>query len=90
MDEIAGVLFPRAAHVLLTAPRTARALSARRLAELTGHHAAEVRVVPDAEAALERALASAAPEDAVFLTGSLYLVGQIRQFWKNRADVAVR
>jgi dihydrofolate synthase/folylpolyglutamate synthase len=90
VDEIAGVLFPRAAHVLLTEPRTARSLSARRLAELTAHHAAEVQVVPDAEAAVERALAGAAPEDAVFITGSLYLVGQIRQFWKNRADVAVR
>ncbi|MBZ5703307.1 MAG: bifunctional folylpolyglutamate synthase/dihydrofolate synthase [Acidobacteriia bacterium] len=90
VDEIAGVLFPRAAQVILTEPRTARALSARRLGEITAHHAAEAQVVPDAEAALERALAGAAPEDAVFITGSLYLVGQVRQFWKSRASAMAR
>jgi dihydrofolate synthase/folylpolyglutamate synthase len=90
VDEIAGQLFPRAAGVILTEPRTTRAISAKLLAELTGHHAAQVRVMPDAEEAVERALAVAAPEDAIFVTGSLYLVGQVRHFWKNRARVLAR
>ena len=89
VDEIAGVLFPRAAQVFLTEPRTIRALSARRLAELTAHHAARCTAVPDAEEAVERALSAAAPEDAIFITGSLYLVGQVRQFWKSRASAPV-
>jgi folylpolyglutamate synthase/dihydropteroate synthase len=35
-------------------------------------------------------LGKAAPEDAIFVTGSLYLVGQLRAYWKQRAQVAAR
>ena len=90
VDEVAGLLFPLAAEVIFTAPRTARAASAAQLAEIVGHHAARFSVIPDAERALEHALAEAAPEDAIFITGSLYLVGQLRHYWKHRAQVATR
>src|SRR5207302_1133181 len=74
VDEVAGLLFPHAAEVVFTAPRTARAVSAGQLAEIAGHHASRFSVIPDAERAFEHALAEAAPEDAIFITGSLYLV----------------
>ena len=90
VDEIAGMLFYHANEVIFTEPRTTRAISARRLAEIAGHHASRFSVVPDAEEAVERALAEAAPEDVVFITGSLYLVGQIRAYWRQRAQVAAR
>jgi dihydrofolate synthase/folylpolyglutamate synthase len=90
VDEVAGLLFPRAGEVIFTAPRTTRAVSATQLAEIAGHHAGRFSVIPDAERALERALAEAAPEDAIFITGSLYLVGQLRHYWKHRAQVATR
>ncbi len=90
VDEVAGLLFPHAAEVIFTAPRTSRAVSAPQLAEIAGHHAARFSVIPDAERAFEHALADAAPEDAIFITGSLYLVGQLRQYWKQRAQVATR
>ena len=90
VDEIAGLLFPHAAEVILTAPRTSRAVSATRLAEIAGHHARHFSVISDAERAFEHALAQAAPEDAIFITGSLYLVGQLRHYWKQRAQVATR
>ena len=90
VDEVAGLLFPHAAEVIFTAPRTVRAVSATQLAEITGHHAAHCSVIPDAERAFEHALANAAPEDAIFVTGSLYLVGQLRHYWKQRAQVATR
>ena len=90
VDEVAGLLFPHAAEVIFTAPRSSRAVSAPQLAEIAGHHAARFSVVPDAERAFERALAQAAPEDAIFITGSLYLVGQLRHYWKRRAQVATR
>jgi dihydrofolate synthase / folylpolyglutamate synthase len=88
VDEVAGMLFPHAAEVIFTAPRTVRAVSAAQLAEITGHHAAHYSVIPDAERAFEHALAHAAPQDAIFITGSLYLVGQLRHYWKQRAQVA--
>jgi len=79
VDEIAGILFPRAAHVIFTEPATLRAISASQLAEIAGHYAISSETIPDAERALDTALAKAAPNDAIFITGSLYLVGQLRR-----------
>jgi len=90
VDEIAGVLFPHAAEVLFTQPRTTRAISVAQLAEITSHHAAHFTVIPEPEAALEYALDRAAPHDAIIVAGSLYLVGQLRGYWKHRAHLAVR
>jgi dihydrofolate synthase/folylpolyglutamate synthase len=90
VDEVAGILFSRAEEVIFTAPHTSRAISAAQLAEIAGHHAPHFSVIPDAEKALDYALAKAAPEDTVFITGSLYLIGQLRHYWKHRAQVATR
>src|SRR2546423_670279 len=90
VDEIAGILFPRAEEVIFTEPPTSRAISAAQLREIAAHHASRTSVIPDAEQALKKALSQARPEDAVFITGSLYLVGQLRHYWKQRAQVAAR
>ncbi|HET8922681.1 MAG TPA: folylpolyglutamate synthase/dihydrofolate synthase family protein [Candidatus Acidoferrum sp.] len=88
VDEVAGQLFPHASEVIFTEPRTSRAISAVRLAEIAAHHASNFRVVSSAEQALDQVLSEAAPDDAIFITGSLYLVGQLRQYWKQRTQVA--
>ena len=88
VDEVAGLLFPFAAEVIFTEPRTSRAISAAQLAEIASHHAAQSAMIADAEQALDYALSKAAPGDAVFITGSLYLVGQLRHYWKQRTQVA--
>ncbi len=88
VDEIAGVLFPHAAEVVFTQPSTTRAISVAQLAEITSHHAAHFTIVSEPEAALEYALERAARQDAVIVAGSLYLVGQLRHYWKSRAQVA--
>jgi len=88
VDEVAGLLFPFAAEVIFTEPRTARAISAARLGEIAAHHAGQSSVIADAEQALDYALSKATSGDAVFITGSLYLVGQLRHYWKQRARVA--
>jgi dihydrofolate synthase/folylpolyglutamate synthase len=85
VDEVAGLLFPRAATVILTQSRQPRALSAEALAAMTRHLAPSVEVIPEPGAALERALESAAPEDVIFVTGSLYLVGDLRRYWDKRS-----
>ena len=79
VDEIAGIIFPRAAHVIFTEPATSRAISASQLAEIGGHYAESSEIIPDAGRALDAALAMSAPGDAIFITGSLYLVGQLRR-----------
>lgn len=88
VDEIAGVLFPHAFEVVFTQPRTSRAISASQLSEIAAHHAPGSSVIADAEQALDYVLSKAAPQDAIFVTGSLYLVGQLHHYWKQRAHVA--
>jgi dihydrofolate synthase / folylpolyglutamate synthase len=88
VDEIAGLLFPRADSVILTEPRQPRAISAPLLAEITRHLAVQSIVVRDPEEALERALGMARPHDAIFATGSLYLVGDLRGYWLKRRGKA--
>jgi dihydrofolate synthase/folylpolyglutamate synthase len=90
VDEVAGQLFPHAAEVIFTEPRTSRAISAAQLGEIAAHHATHSSVIADAEQALDYAWSKAAPADAIFITGSLYLVGQLRHYWKHRAQVAAR
>ena len=84
VDEIAGLLFPHASAVILTAPAQSRAISAPVLAEMTRHHARQVDVIADPYQALERALEIASPDDIIFVTGSLYLVGDLRRYWMSR------
>ena len=88
LDEITGSLFSQASEVVFTQPNSPRAISAKQLAEMTGHHASHFTVIREAEAALDAALEKARPADAIFITGSLYLVGQLRHGWKERTKVA--
>jgi dihydrofolate synthase/folylpolyglutamate synthase len=88
VDEVAGLLFPFVAEVVITEPRTPRSISASQLAEIASHHAQHSSTIPDAERALQHVLAAASREDAIFITGSLYLVGQLRGYWKKHPKVA--
>jgi dihydrofolate synthase/folylpolyglutamate synthase len=90
VDEIAGLLFPRADAVILTEPRQPRAVSAPLLAEMTSHHAKRVLIVPDPAEALETAIKLAGKQSAVFATGSLYLVGDLRAYWGKRPSGPAR
>jgi dihydrofolate synthase/folylpolyglutamate synthase len=88
VDEVTGLLFPYAEEVIFTEARTPRAISATQLQEIAGHHAARHSVIPDAEQAVQAALAKANPRDVIVITGSLYLVGQVRQAWRQTRKVA--
>jgi dihydrofolate synthase/folylpolyglutamate synthase len=82
VDEIASLLFSRAETVIFTMPRQSRAISASLLADITGHFAKRSMVIPDTLEAVERAVECAGPEGVVFVTGSLYLAGDIRVLWR--------
>ena len=88
VDEIAGLLFPHAdacdSHRAAPAPRDFRNL----LAEMTAHLARHTTVSRDPYDALEQAIRMAQPGDAVFATGSLYLVGDLRTRWRTRKFAA--
>jgi dihydrofolate synthase / folylpolyglutamate synthase len=78
VDEIAGLLFPRAEHVILTQPNQSRAISADLLARMTCHHAVNCEAIAGATLAIDHALQLAGENCAVFITGSLFLVGEAR------------
>jgi len=76
VEEVCGILFPRAQQVIVTAPDQPRSLDPKVLLQVTGHP--DFRTAPGLREAVDLALAEAAPEDAIFITGSLYLVGEAR------------
>jgi dihydrofolate synthase/folylpolyglutamate synthase len=88
VDEIAGLLFPRAFEVFFTEPQQSRAISATLLAELTSHLAPRFQIIPSPSEALARAVSLAAPEDVIVVTGSLYLVGHLREHWIRSSSAA--
>jgi len=83
VEEIAGILFPLAEELIFTAPGQARALRPEALIELAGR-GRTAPAVADALALLqERARREDISEDAVIITGSLFLVGEARALLMN-------
>lgn len=79
VEAIAEYLGPLADGFVVTAPQSERAVEPEKLAE----RVAKVTDVPvlaqeDAQLAVDMARAEAGPEGAVLVTGSLYLVGEVR------------
>ena len=77
VDEIGETLLPAAQEVILTQVESERALRPEAMLELFSSHP-RLRTAPRLAQALEIVRAEAAPEDVVFITGSLYLVGEAR------------
>jgi dihydrofolate synthase/folylpolyglutamate synthase len=76
IDEISGILFPRAGQVIVTAPAQARALAPQAIRDIADH--ADLQVAATLRDAL--AMVTDAPEnDVVFITGSLFLVAEARE-----------
>lgn len=74
--EMAGILFPLADEVIVTAPKQNRAVRPESILELAEH--SRIRAVPTLAEALGCVRATAAPADVVFVTGSLFLVAEAR------------
>ncbi|MDZ7636847.1 MAG: folylpolyglutamate synthase/dihydrofolate synthase family protein [Bryobacterales bacterium] len=93
VSEMVGILYPLADEIILTAPRQPRALRPEALAEEVtpdGCHLSEgepgkprVHLAPAFEDAM-KVLASAQPEDRVFIAGSLYLAGEAKAWFAAR------
>ena len=73
--EIAGILFPLASQVIVTAPRQSRALAPESLRAVADH--ANLLIAPTLEDAL-RWIEDAGPDEVIFITGSLFLVAEAR------------
>ena len=78
VEEVCGILFPRAAEVIVTAPQQPRALYPEAIREIADHP--DLRITHSLRDALDL-VADVRPEDAIFITGSLYLVGEARELF---------
>jgi dihydrofolate synthase/folylpolyglutamate synthase len=74
--EITGILFPAASEIVVTAPRQARAVRPEAIADLAEH--GRLRLAPTLDEALTLVRREAAPADAIFITGSLFLIGEAK------------
>ena len=73
--EMAGILFPLADQVVVTAPKQSRALAPETMREIADHP--NLSIAPDLESALAM-VRDAAPIDVIFISGSLFLVAEAR------------
>ena len=80
--KIAGILFPLADELILTAPDSPRAMPPDELLALAGRG----RAVVNTAAALEILAQETTAEDVVIVTGSLFLVGEVRKASYNRSS----
>ncbi|MBK5294763.1 MAG: bifunctional folylpolyglutamate synthase/dihydrofolate synthase [Acidobacteriia bacterium] len=82
VDEISESLSPQVDEVILTAADSARSLRPEVMRELFPHP--RVRVAARLSGALD-ILREASPGDAIFITGSLFLVGEARSLLRRPA-----
>jgi len=86
LDEMAATLFPIAGQLILTQarnPRFARVEDLQRLAEKYAPQSSSEMIL-ESNSAIERAISSSAPNGAICVTGSLYLVGEVRGWLADR------
>lgn len=89
---IVEALRPKARAVVATEPRVygKPATPAADLAATCRAAGLEAHAEPDPDAAVDRGLALASPAETVVLTGSLYLVGQLRDRWYPTEQVVLQ
>lgn len=75
VEEVTGLLFPLADELILTAPENPRSLRPESLRE----HFPEASIAANLEDALAQARAIASTDGVIFVTGSLFLVGEARR-----------
>ena len=80
LAEIGSILFPAAARLVLTEPQNPRAASVEELVRAVPAHAAPttIALAPSSRDALIIARAHTPPGGLVCVTGSLYLVGEVK------------
>ena len=80
IDEVAGILFPAANELIFTAPDSARALRPEAMLEFDerGH------ATPNIAAAMDYFQHNTSADDVCIITGSLYLVGEARQWFRSQ------
>ena len=78
---------PLCRKVILTRPKIDRALSPEKLYPIAKKIISNIHVIPDVDKAIIHAIEHASPKDAICIAGSLYVVGEAKEFFEKRADL---
>jgi dihydrofolate synthase/folylpolyglutamate synthase len=81
VNEIGSILFPKADRLIFTRPDNSRAMKTEELLQFVPHRFERNRVFATLStvAAIDKALEVSGNQDAILVTGSLYLVGEVRR-----------
>ena len=72
-------LAPLSDRLIITGPNTTRTMPLEIIRKTAQSYRRQIEVVGNSHEALKRALSLADPRDLICITGSLYLVGEIKQ-----------
>lgn len=79
-------LAPFVGRLILTKPDEKRALHPEEILPVAKRYINDVEVVADSGQALSRAFGLAVEDDLICVTGSLYLVGEIKKYWDQGSE----
>lgn len=80
-------LLPLCRKVILTRPKIDRAMAPEKLYPIAQKIISDIHVIPDVDKAIIYAIENASPDDAICIAGSLYVVGEAKEFFEKRADL---
>lgn len=84
-DRILADLIPLASRTILTRAKIDRALPPETLLPVARKYGKRIEIAQGVENAVRRAIEDAAPEDAVVIAGSLYVVGEAKEYFESKA-----
>jgi dihydrofolate synthase/folylpolyglutamate synthase len=80
VSTLMAVLAPLADKMIAVSPCNPRAISAQRLADIAQHYCREVTAIEDVREGVEYARQIAQADDLILVTGSLFTVGEARNY----------
>jgi dihydrofolate synthase/folylpolyglutamate synthase len=89
VDTILERLLPLAQVAIFTRPHYFRAAKPEALAARAGRYPVEILSEPQVSAAIRRAQQLAGPEDRIVISGSLYTVGEAKEYFETFDQTAV-
>ena len=89
LTEIAEILFPKTAKLILTKPENPRSMPPEELMKFVpaGFAPENVFLAESVEKAIKMAREIASENDLILVTGSLYLVGEAQKILKQQSEI---
>ena len=84
VENMIAEMAPVGDEIIVTTPNIFRAMEAEELGKRISKYNKNYTVEPNIEKAIDLALSKAGPNDIILFSGSLYLIGDVRRYAKNK------